>query len=143
MRLEEALCGEHEELRAAARRALEGDATRFGGLGWYGLAVPEEDGGAGLGHVEQCVIAEEIGRALAGVPFLGAAMASAALLEEGGEREWLPRIAAGELSAALVWDPGWTLDAELLVIGRRGFVGVPRAPIATLDETRRMASISI
>jgi acyl-CoA dehydrogenase len=38
-------------------------------LGWTGIRIPEEYGGLGLGHLELCVIAEELGRYLAPVPF--------------------------------------------------------------------------
>ena len=38
-------------------------------LGWTGIRVPEEYDGLGLGHLELCVIAEELGRFLAPVPF--------------------------------------------------------------------------
>ena len=38
-------------------------------MGFLGVAIPEEFGGAGAGHLELCVIAEEMGRALAPVPF--------------------------------------------------------------------------
>src|SRR6266576_395500 len=38
-------------------------------MGFLGVAIPEEFGGAGAGHLELCVIAEELGRALAPVPF--------------------------------------------------------------------------
>ena len=38
-------------------------------MGWTGTAIPEEFGGLGLGYLELCVIAEEMGRALAPVPF--------------------------------------------------------------------------
>src|SRR5690349_13225984 len=37
--------------------------------GWLGAAIPEAHGGLGLGHMELCVIAEELGRALAPIPF--------------------------------------------------------------------------
>ena len=39
------------------------------GLGWTGIRIPEEYEGLGLGHLELCVIAEELGRFLAPVPF--------------------------------------------------------------------------
>src|SRR5437899_7687879 len=39
------------------------------GQGWLGAAIPEEHGGLGLGHLELCVIAEELGRAVAPIPF--------------------------------------------------------------------------
>src|SRR5258708_457477 len=38
-------------------------------MGFLGVAIPEAFGGAGAGHLELCVIAEEMGRALAPVPF--------------------------------------------------------------------------
>jgi alkylation response protein AidB-like acyl-CoA dehydrogenase len=37
--------------------------------GWLGAAIPEEHGGLGLGHVDLCAIAEELGRAVAPIPF--------------------------------------------------------------------------
>jgi acyl-CoA dehydrogenase len=38
-------------------------------LGWTGIRIPEQYDGLGLGHLELCVIAEELGRYLAPVPF--------------------------------------------------------------------------
>ena len=69
-------------------------------LGWLGTTIPEEHGGAGFGHLELAVIAEEVGRSLAPIPFASTAyLGTEALLLAGSEeqrREWLPRIAAGE-----------------------------------------------
>ncbi|MEN9315363.1 MAG: hypothetical protein RIS35_1756, partial [Pseudomonadota bacterium] len=60
----------------AVRRILEGNGTydralweRVAQMGWLGAAVPEEHGGAGLGHEGLCVLAEELGRAIAPIPF--------------------------------------------------------------------------
>ena len=39
------------------------------GQGWLGASIPEEHGGLGLGRVELCAIAEELGRAVAPIPF--------------------------------------------------------------------------
>ena len=39
-------------------------------MGWTGTAIPEEYGGLGLGMLELCVIAEELGRSLAPTPYL-------------------------------------------------------------------------
>ncbi len=41
-------------------------------LGWPGIAISEEHGGQGLGVIELSILCEELGRALAPVPFLGA-----------------------------------------------------------------------
>lgn len=89
------------------RKILEGtashDAALWSGiaeLGWLGTAIPEEYGGVGLGHLELCVIAEEMGRALAPVPFGSSVyLATEALVTLGSEAQkqaWLPRLAQGE-----------------------------------------------
>ena len=38
-------------------------------MGWTGTAIPEAYGGAGFGYLELCVIAEELGRCVAPIPF--------------------------------------------------------------------------
>src|SRR5439155_10360066 len=60
-------------------------------MGVAGLAVPERLGGAGASWREVAVVAEEVGRAVAPVPFLGAALGTAALLAAGDE-EALPKV---------------------------------------------------
>jgi hypothetical protein len=74
-------------------------------MGFLGVAIPEEFGGAGAGHLELCVIAEEIGRALAPVPFSSTVyLAAEALLLAGSgaqKRKWLPAIASGEALGTL------------------------------------------
>src|SRR5882757_5583841 len=73
-------------------------------LGWPGIAVSEQYGGQGLGQIELSILCEELGRALAPVPFLASAMA-ATVIEHGGSPElcekWLPRLASGETVGAL------------------------------------------
>jgi alkylation response protein AidB-like acyl-CoA dehydrogenase len=63
------------------------------------VAIPEQFGGAGAGHLELCVIAEEMGRALAPVPFSSTVyLAAEAILLAGSEaqkQKWLPLIASG------------------------------------------------
>ena len=70
-------------------------------MGWTGTAIPESYGGLGLGHLELCVIAEEMGRALAPVPFSSTVYLFAeALLIAGSEEQkkrLLPKVAAGEI----------------------------------------------
>src|SRR5260221_10594103 len=74
-------------------------------MGCLGVAIPEEFGGAGAGHLELCVIAEEMGRALAPVPFSSTVyLAAEALLLAGSEaqkQKWLPKIASGEAIGTL------------------------------------------
>jgi alkylation response protein AidB-like acyl-CoA dehydrogenase len=74
-------------------------------MGFLGVAIPEEYGGAGAGHLELCVIAEEMGRALAPVPFSSTVyLAAEALLLAGSDAQkqrWLPRIASGDAIGTL------------------------------------------
>lgn len=69
-------------------------------IGAIGAAIPECYGGAGAGYLELCVIAEELGRALAPVPMCSTAYLSAELILSSGseeqKRNWLPRIASGD-----------------------------------------------
>ncbi len=68
-------------------------------MGWIGAAIPEEYGGAGLGYEGLCVLAEELGRVVAPVPFASTAyLAAEAVLLAGSDaqkRTWLPRFADG------------------------------------------------
>src|ERR1700719_3524592 len=74
-------------------------------MGFLGVAIPEAYGGTGAGHLELCVIAEEMGRALAPVPFSSTVyLAAEALLMAGSEaqkQKWLPLIASGEAIGTL------------------------------------------
>jgi alkylation response protein AidB-like acyl-CoA dehydrogenase len=96
----------------AVRAVLDGkepyDRELWKGLaemGFLGVAIPEEFGGAGAGHLELCVIAEEMGRALAPVPFSSTVYLTAeALLLAGSQaqkQKWLPKIASGEAIGTL------------------------------------------
>ncbi len=69
-------------------------------MGWLGAAIPEAFGGAGFGRLELVLIAEELGRALAPIPFgPSVALYSEALLQLGSESQKqarLPALAKGE-----------------------------------------------
>ena len=55
-------------------------------LGWTAMTIPESYGGLGLGYLELCVIAEELGRSLAPVPFSSSVyLATEALKSWGSE----------------------------------------------------------
>jgi len=88
------------------RAILEGpepyDRALYKGLaemGVLGAAIPEEYGGAGLGQLELCLFAEELGRALAPVPVASSIYLVAELLmlagSEAQKRAWLPKLASG------------------------------------------------
>lgn len=94
------------------RRILDGDEPHhaelwrgIAELGWLGASIPQRHGGLGLGYLELCVIAEELGRVLAPVPFASTIylFAEALMLAgtEAQKQRWLPRVAAGELIGAL------------------------------------------
>ena len=68
-------------------------------LGVFGLTIPEEYGGLGLGKIAMCVVTEELSRGYIGVGSLGTRAEIAAELILGGgtdaqKKEWLPKIAA-------------------------------------------------
>jgi alkylation response protein AidB-like acyl-CoA dehydrogenase len=70
-------------------------------LGTAGLLVPERLGGAGASAREAAVVMEEIGRAVAPVPFLSSAVLATVALLEAGDSETVTGLAAGSLTAAL------------------------------------------
>lgn len=71
-------------------------------LGLAGLLVPESLGGAGASAREAAVVMEEIGRAVAPVPFLSSGVLATVALLSAGETETLAALAAGTITAALV-----------------------------------------
>ena len=110
----------------AARRVIDGAGPydkalwqEIARMGWTGAAIPEEYGGAGLGHLGLCVLAEELGHALAPVPFSSSVyLASEALLIAGSaaqKERYLPKLAsgAGIGTLALAEGPG-LVDAKAL-----------------------------
>lgn len=88
-------------------------------VGCAALAVPEALGGAGATWREAAVVAEELGRAVAPVPFLGTGVATA-LLTVLGEKELLPELAAGELVGALAVPFGTAPGAWRSTVETRG-----------------------
>ena len=70
-------------------------------LGCAGLLIPEGSGGAGASYREAAVVAEETGRAVAPVPFLGSAVVATAALLATSDDELLTAVANGATTAAL------------------------------------------
>jgi acyl-CoA dehydrogenase len=102
---------------AAVRAILEGPEpfdralwTGLGEMGFLGAAIPEQYGGVGLGHLELCVIAEELGRANAPVPMASSIyLAAEGLMLAGTEAQkaaWLPRLASGAAIGTLALSEG-------------------------------------
>src|SRR5688500_16619576 len=77
-------------------------------LGVFGLTVPEEWGGLGMGKLAMCVVTEELSRGYIGVGSLGTRSEIAAeLIRSGGteaqKKKYLSRIASGELLPTAVF----------------------------------------
>ncbi len=70
-------------------------------VGCAGLLIPETLGGAGASYREAAVVAEELGRAVAPVPYLGSAVIATTALLAAGDTELLPQLASGALTASL------------------------------------------
>ena len=90
------------------------------GLGVFGLTIPEEFGGMGLGKVAMCLVSEELSRAYIGVGSLGTRSEIAAeLILSGGtdaqKQKYLPKIASGEiLPTAVFTEPNTGSDLASL-----------------------------
>jgi alkylation response protein AidB-like acyl-CoA dehydrogenase len=142
---------EQELLRETARKFLDGECTtkfvremmasdaavttdfwqQLAANGWLGITYPEEAGGSGLGLVDLVVLMEEIGRAVMPGPYPATVLLGGAAIAAAGSpaqrREWLPRIAAGEVKASLaVTEPNARWDAAGITVtareSRGGFV---------------------
>ena len=94
--------------------------AQLGELGVFGLTIPEEWGGLGLGKQAMCVVTEELSRGYIGVGSLGTRSEIAAeLIRLGGtdaqKKAWLPRIASGEvLPTAVFTEPNIGSDLASL-----------------------------
>jgi alkylation response protein AidB-like acyl-CoA dehydrogenase len=93
-------------------RRFAADPTDAGGDIWEtladfglpGIVIAEQFGGLGLTLLDAALASEVLGRAVAPVPFMGAVLAPLALQTAGSpeqQAQWLPRLAAGEVTAAV------------------------------------------
>ncbi|HEY6026464.1 MAG TPA: acyl-CoA dehydrogenase family protein, partial [Pseudolabrys sp.] len=89
-------------------------------LGVFGLTIPEDFGGMGLGKESMCVVSEELSRGYIGVGSLGTRSEIAAELILGGgtaeqKSKWLPKIASGAvLPTAVFTEPNTGSDLASL-----------------------------
>src|SRR5215211_1013142 len=120
---------------------------RMAGLGWFGITVPAEHGGLGLGVFEYCMVSEELARAwmstasiLARSQGLGTAVADAGrraeLLRRSARGGWIGAIALSEpgagsdlaaVSTRAVLDRSAGDDGEWVVTGRKRWCGNAKA----------------
>jgi alkylation response protein AidB-like acyl-CoA dehydrogenase len=148
-----------EQVRAhgEARTYDDGLWREVSRLGWPGIAVSADHGGAGLGLVELIAIFEQLGYACAPLPHLGT-IGAALLIEAVGSREhqalWLPSLASGESRGAVGLTEGGVsqlvpdgagadvvvlidaAESQALVLERPSW-----EPVETIDPTRSYARV--
>ena len=128
---------------SVARRVLESGEQldrplwrEMANMGWTGASIPEEYGGAGLGRLAVCVLAEEIGRAIAPVPFASSVyLATEALLLFGSPAQkqyHLTRLASGASTGTFAYAerPGVVDPMRLETSATEGKLGGVKAPVA-------------
>jgi alkylation response protein AidB-like acyl-CoA dehydrogenase len=148
------------EVRPDGAAALpEAVWSKLAALGWPGLAIPPDYGGAGLGLVELAILMEETGRVLLPGPlFATAVLGARAVLRAGSEaqrRSLLPRIAEGRLRLGFA-DAGDPDEDELrlarqggghVLSGRRRFAleaaEADALLVAARDETGALALLLV
>src|SRR5947209_14706322 len=106
-------CGTREQrdaLTAGGREPHNGDLySRIASLGWLGVAIPEEYGGAGGGAVDLCLLCEEFARGQIPMGFFPVSMITAGAVERFGsealKQELLTGIARGRVEAIAMSEP--------------------------------------
>src|SRR5262245_36452821 len=150
---------EQEALRAEARRWLEeryppervaelsdseagwdpASWAELAELGWLGVSVAEEEGGAGLGFLEEAVLLEELGRALYPGPFFSTLALA------------LPVLGAEDRGAVAAGDARWSAQVDGLVpdlgsvdrvLTADGAVAADGETLPTMDSTRRLGRLA-
>lgn len=139
-------------------------------LGWLMVAVPEEQGGLGLGLEGACVVQWELGRSAATVPVLSSMLAIDAVCQSSvaGKDELLEALMGGEVVAVSMADCklsgssslngtvsavpsadtaakllAWTERGDCLALLDAGSSGVTSEKHATWDETRRLYNLTL
>ena len=103
----------YDHLRALIDSGAEWDESlwrELGEMGFVGAALPEEYGGLGMTALDQGVIAQELGRANAAIPFFSSIILCADAIRLAGSDEqkalWLPRLASGEVVGTFAYAEG-------------------------------------
>ena len=162
------------DMSAAYRGTLEAEADRLpdhwdeiAELGWLGLHLPEDAGGAGYDLAELAVILFESGYAAAPGPFLSTVVVSSLLASTGADPDRLPGLASGETvggfglggdltagEGTVSGSAGLVLGAELahvfavpvgddVAIVDAGASGVSVETVENLDTSRRVAAVTL
>jgi len=138
---------EQDALREQAREFLTATPAptwaQLAELGWTGVSIAEEDGGAGLSFVEEAVLFEELGRAL----YRGPYFATIGLTLPALPSELRAEVAAGEASWTLAFGPLVPdLDTadRVAIVGGDGLYeleGGEREILTTTDESRPLGVV--
>jgi alkylation response protein AidB-like acyl-CoA dehydrogenase len=138
---------EQEELRAQARAYLDANPqptwAELAALGWTGVSVDEERGGAGLGFLEEALVGGELARVLYHGPYFS----TVALLLPALPGDLQEEVAAGEASWTLALGPlvpDLDTAARVAVVGGDGvweLEGFERDVLRTHDETRPLGVV--
>ena len=149
---------EQEELRTSVRAVLERECTpaivRAGdfeplwkqmvALDWPALTIAEDCGGLGMTFVDLAVVLEELGRVVAGGPFFTTVTQLVPALREAGDTDLLQKVAAGELTGAIV--------VNGIVMGKGDVVAIGDGEVRTswsgdeidaLDKSRPLYRVDI
>ena len=108
-------------------------------MGVLGVAIPEAYGGVGLSHLELCLAAEELGRALAPVPVASSIYLAAEFLLQAGteaqKKAWLPKLASGEAvgTFAFVEGQGRMTPDKVAAAVRDGRLSGAKSPVPDGD----------
>ena len=130
----------------AVRTVLDGDAAfdqrlwqKVVDMGWTATVIPEEYDGLGLSYLELSVIAEELGRCLAPLPFSSSVyLATEAILAAGTDAQkaaWLPKLASGAVIGCLADSEanGHLTAAKLTTRYAQGAITGIKLPVADGD----------
>jgi alkylation response protein AidB-like acyl-CoA dehydrogenase len=138
---------EQEALREQAREFLvantEPSWAQLAELGWTGVSIAEEDGGAGLTFVEEAVLFEELGRTL----YRGPYFSTVALTLPALPGDLRAEVASGEASWTLAFGPLVPdLDTadRVAIVGGDGIFeleGAEREVLETTDHTRTLGVV--
>ena len=131
---------------SVVRAVLEGEESYSTDLwkaiseqGWTAVAIPEEFGGLGMDRLSLCVIAEELGRAVAPIPYSSSVyLATEAVMLAGTQAQkeaWLPKLATGEAigTFALAEQHGRQTPKLLETRANNGVLTGTKLPVADGD----------
>lgn len=98
--------------------------ARCGELGWFGLGLPEVDGGVGYGLAEEVLLFRELGRQLAPGPFVSSVL-GARVAADAGADDIAAAIVAGTVSVGLAEARGHGCSVGATVSGSFDLLDAP------------------